>query len=298
MDTGRSQDVKMQCQPIIIIGAARSGTNMLRDMVSQASDCVTWPCDEINYIWRHGNRDHPTDALVPAQARPDVRAFIRSAFNRLSIRKRCINVIEKTCANSLRVPFVATVFPEAKFVFIIRDGRDAVSSALKRWRAPVDPAYLLRKARFVPVTDLPHYGIRYLSHRIRKIYDKNRALPTWGPRFEEMGAFQETHSLQEVVARQWCESVERASEAFQSMNVKQYCTVRYECILENPNYEMTRVFSFLGLDVGSEQLGRIASSVKRPKANSLVKACGGYSAAVESILSPCLRKFGYDTQMN
>ena len=39
----------------MIIGAARSGTNMLRDVLTSLDGVDTWPCDEINYIWRHGN---------------------------------------------------------------------------------------------------------------------------------------------------------------------------------------------------------------------------------------------------
>ena len=41
-------------------------------------------------------------------------------------------VVEKTCANSLRVPFVETVAGPAKDVFLVRDGMDAVASALER----------------------------------------------------------------------------------------------------------------------------------------------------------------------
>ncbi len=54
-------------------------------------------------------------------------------------------VVEKTCANSLRVPFVDRVVPEARYVFIRRDGLDAVGSAMARWKAPLDIPYLARK---------------------------------------------------------------------------------------------------------------------------------------------------------
>ena len=48
-------------QDVIIIGAPRSGTNMLRDALTALPDCGTWPCDEINYVWRHGNVGFPSD---------------------------------------------------------------------------------------------------------------------------------------------------------------------------------------------------------------------------------------------
>jgi len=54
--------------PIIIVGAGRSGTNMLRDLLAQLPEFSTWPCDEINYIWRHGNRGFETDEFTREMA--------------------------------------------------------------------------------------------------------------------------------------------------------------------------------------------------------------------------------------
>ncbi|HUT60609.1 MAG TPA: sulfotransferase, partial [Phycisphaerae bacterium] len=125
----------MNYSPIIIIGAGRSGTNMLRDMLTAFPGVGTWPCDEINYIWRHGNARYATDEFPPELARPRVRAYIRRAFDRLAARRGLSHVVEKTCANSLRVQFVRAVVPEARFIHIVRDGRDVAVSAVQRWTA-------------------------------------------------------------------------------------------------------------------------------------------------------------------
>ena len=55
-------------QKVIIIGAPRSGTNILRDVLTSFDGICTWPCDEINYIWRHGNAKYPSDELLAANA--------------------------------------------------------------------------------------------------------------------------------------------------------------------------------------------------------------------------------------
>jgi len=57
-------------KPIIIIGAARSGTNILRDTLTQLPSITTWSCDEINYIWRHGNINYPSDEFPVELATP------------------------------------------------------------------------------------------------------------------------------------------------------------------------------------------------------------------------------------
>ena len=49
-------------QIVIIIGAARSGTKYLRDVLATAPNAARVPYD-INYIWRYGSESHPDDAL-------------------------------------------------------------------------------------------------------------------------------------------------------------------------------------------------------------------------------------------
>ena len=72
----------MNYQPLIIIGAPRSGTNMLRDLLTELPGVGTWPCDEINYIWRHGNVQYPSDEFIPHMATPRIRKYIRKQFDR------------------------------------------------------------------------------------------------------------------------------------------------------------------------------------------------------------------------
>ena len=50
-------DITFPFTPVIVVGTGRSGTNMLRDALCVLPGFDTWPCDEGNYIWRHGNRD-------------------------------------------------------------------------------------------------------------------------------------------------------------------------------------------------------------------------------------------------
>ena len=131
--------------PIIIIGAGRSGTNMLRDLLVQLPGLGTWPCDEINYIWRHGNRGFATDEFTAGMATPAVKAFIRKQFKRLEVQGNVDSIVEKTCANSLRCGFVHEIFPRARFIHLVRDGRDVAASARERWAAKLDLGYILKR---------------------------------------------------------------------------------------------------------------------------------------------------------
>ena len=149
-------------QPVIILGAPRSGTNMLRDALTRLSGIETWPCDEINYIWRHGNVRYVSDEIPAENATGSVAGYIRGCFNSMGRRTGAETLVEKTCANCLRVPFVDEVVPEARYIYIVRDGIDAAGSARQRWTAGLDPSpchshqRFRRQSRGSPHTSLLH----------------------------------------------------------------------------------------------------------------------------------------------
>ena len=256
-------------QPVIIIGAGRSGTNMLRDVLTQLAGIDTWPCDEINYIWLHGNREHPTDELAATHASEKVTGYIRSAFSRRIKQSNLSNfpedqrfILEKTCANSLRVPFVDAVLPEARYIFLIRDGRDVVASARKRWQAPLDIPYLLAKARYVPPSDLAYYASRYLRNRLSKQRSAEKALAVWGPRFKGMDEIGQQHDLDHVCAHQWVRCVEQSEQAFAQMESAKYHQIYYEDFVTQPVEVLSGIAGFLGLQHSQDQLERACSQVR------------------------------------
>ena len=243
------------CQPVIIIGAARSGTKMLRDILAQLPGFGTWPCDEINGIWRYGNRREPTDEFEPELATKSVRAFICRAFGRLAQERVLAHVVEKTCANSLRVGFVNRVLPQAYFVHIVRDGRDVVASAQRRWRARPDWRYVLRKARFVPAVDFPYYATRYLWNQTVRLTSRQQRLAFWGPRFAGMDQALRQYSLAEVCALQWQRSVGRADGDFARIEPERVYSLGYETFVTRPDVELQRLGAFLKTPI-SEALAR------------------------------------------
>ncbi len=247
--------------PIIIIGAARSGTNMLRDVLCQLPGFGTWPCDEINYIWRHGNRQELTDEFASELATEQVRSFIRRSFARIAKKQKLSYVVEKTCANSLRVSFVNRIFPEAQFIHIIRDGWDVVASALKRWTAPLDLSYIMRKARFVPLSDLPYYASHYFWNRIYRLVSGKQRLAFWGPRFKGMEKMLRSHSLPEVCAMQWGQCVEKSEYDFTQLVPDRVYTLKYEDFVANPSLELLAIAAFLNISLPEKDAQQFVQNV-------------------------------------
>jgi hypothetical protein len=286
-------------QPVIIIGAARSGTNMLRDALTRLPRVATWPCDEINYVWRHRHARFPTDELRPEHATPPDCAYIRSVFASLAQDTNANWVVEKTCANSLRVEFIRKVLPEAKFVFLVRDGRDVVASALKRWHVGLDLRYTLRKARFVPARDLPFYAWQYLRRRAHRHVSRERRLASWGPRFVGMDDLLKNCSLAEVCAEQWRQCVERAALGLEAVSADRLCTIRYEDFVRSPVREFSRICSFLGASVSSDQVTRLLRQVSESSiGNWRAQLDPNQLTLVMARLGTTLEKWGYINPLN
>jgi len=280
--------------PVVIIGAGRSGTNILRDTLVRVPGLGTWPCDEINYIWRHGNVRWPNDEFSIEHARPEVKAFIRRAFQKLAVSRGFTHVVEKTCANSLRVAFVNAVLPDAKFIHILRDGRDVVSSAQKRWTARLDLPYVMAKARFVPVSDVPYYASRYLWNRIYMLSSGEKRLAFWGPRFRNLDDALKNHSLEEVCALQWMRCVEKAEDELGSIEPSRIHRVRYERFVSDPAAELTKIIAFLGLEKVSGPIERWVAPVKTDsvgKGRREMKS--DRMLSVENLMQGTLERFGY-----
>lgn len=284
----------MDYHPIVIIGAPRSGTNMLRDVLVKIDGVATWPCDEINYIWRHGNVRYPSDELPIEAAGVSVRSYICAQFDWVARRYHAHTVVEKTCANSLRVPFVDAVIPNARYLFIRRDGLDAVGSAMKRWNAKLDFPYLMRKARFVPLSDLPYYSGRYLWNRLYRSFSRKERLAFWGPQLDGMDELLNKHSLDEVCALQWQACVDKAAEAFARMPKDRWLEISYEDFVSAPESELARIMAFLEIHVPS---GQIEQAVSRVRVDSVGKGRAALDETslqrLEQLVHNTLARYGY-----
>ena len=233
-------------KPMIIVGAGRSGTKMLRSILTAHPDVECFP-REINYIWRYGNTNADTDELKPEHARPEVIQYIRNQFSKLSKKRNSEIIVEKTCANSLRVDFVHTIFPKAHIIHLVRDGRAVAESARRCWKARPQIRYLLEKARHVPIRDIPYYGSRYLRYQLGRLNMGDAKQSSWGPRFARLDELVKEKTLIEVCGIQWKVCVQAAESAMKDLPSDQTITLRYEDIINSSLATIGRLFEKIKL---------------------------------------------------
>jgi hypothetical protein len=233
---------------------------MLRSIIDSHPDVVCFP-REINYVWRHGNTTLNTDELKPEHARFEVIRYIRGRFEKLRSKSNSQIIAEKTCANSLRVDFVHTVFPEARIIHLIRDGRAVAESARRCWKARPEIRYLLEKARYVPPRDIPYYGFRYLRYQFGRLTMHDTMQSSWGPRFAGLDELVKEKELIEVCGIQWKVCLEAAESAMRQLPSDQAITLRYEDIVDSPLSTMGELFDQLKLAFTPECQDYVKSSL-------------------------------------
>jgi hypothetical protein len=244
--------------PVILIGAARSGTKLLRDLLALHPELSAVPYD-INYVWLPGG-GAAHDEQQSAEATPAVRKRIARYVGRFGGPGR--RVVEKTVGNTLRVGYVNAVLPQSRFIHLVRDGRDVVASSYEQWRRPADGRYVLRKALSFPILLAPRYAGRYLAAAGRKwVLGQTRSAP-WGPRYRGIQQDLREHALIEVCARQWVRCVSKANVELGQLDPARVHLVRYDELVGDPVTTITALARFL--DVAPAPLVRdVAGRVDR-----------------------------------
>jgi hypothetical protein len=238
-------------RPIVVVGAARSGTTMMRDAFSIHPDlCV---CEyEMNYLWHYGNGEHKDDMLTPDLLTDRIRSYIQKEFAEILGTSGSSRLVEKTVANVLRLDYVKAVFPDCQFIHIIRDGRAVSASALKRWQSNDKVSYLAGKVSSIPIKELPRYGTRYARNRIRRFLRRQPHRVSWGPILPDMNEIIENHTLIEVCGIQWRECVAACRQAGRQIPEDQYIEIRYEDVVQRPLEIFGRLATYLDLPTSAE----------------------------------------------
>ena len=285
----------MTYKSVIIIGAPRSGTNMLRDILCSFEGVSTWPCDEINYIWRHGNLRFPSDEFSEELATPRSRKYIRKQFDWVAGKYGAHTVVEKTCANSLRVNFVNSIVEDAIFIHLIRDGLDASGSAKLRWKAGIDWLYTAKKARFVPTLDLPYYAGRYLLGHLSRFSSAEAHVKSWGPVLADQDELMKDHTLLEMCALQWRRCVEKAKSQMEYLPEERVIPLRYEDFVRNPALETSDLLERLGLPVPTRKHIELHVSKVSPKSVGRGRECLEEQDRdrLEPLIQETMNKLGY-----
>ena len=232
-------------RPVFVIGVPRSGTSLLTKMLLTHPEIGGFP-QEGNQLWHP--RLYPWRAQSGAASVPPYEispaAFTRASLSRWqpadSIRiKATFGVARYLCGTPVMVnksamlcfmlPHVLALFPDAKFIHVIRDGRAAAySRAVKEGQKMVEHA---------------------------KIY-------------HERGYFVSRSELLEFAAQAWADSIEEIANRdveFKLTETKRMMEVHYEDLCAQPIPTLARLAEFIGVAQDGASLDRIHTNSQNTK---------------------------------
>ena len=256
--------------PVFAIGAPRSGTTFLGDCLAQLP--------ELSY--------HFEPVLTKAAVRciydeiwsyRKARWIYRSTYAWL-MRRRMetdLRFCEKTPGNCFIMPFLDRAFDSARFIHIVRDGRDAALSLSKK------PWYR---------SDSGQSGIR----------DPDGYLIGPSSRF-----WVETHRTSEYEAATdlhrciwlWRRYVESALADAKSISPHQYLQIKYEELLTNPGEYAESISDFLGIDNSQSRAVFRSRMIEKARVDSIGRWREEIDEAellkMEREAEPVLKELGY-----
>lgn len=244
MDT-QTPDTDKLLPPIMLLGNVRSGTTMMLRLFEQHPDIVGW--FEPRTIWTFADPARPHDRFTANDATKRVQRYIRRRFLKYQRKHNNRRIMEKTPSNMLRIPYVRKIFPESRFVYLVREPLANLSSSELKWREPITLRHALRRLNLTPKTQLPYYAGRLLRDTLGSRVLGRKHVSTWGVRYPGIAADQQHLSTEQVIAKQWVACSQQAEEDLKDLPTDLVLRLRYEDFVADPIPQFQRVLEHFDL---------------------------------------------------
>jgi len=286
-------------QPIFILSAPRSGSSYFYEIVRRMGD--VWSRDRENdplwfQFFPYSRFAKPTDYISSAECSPKITRKFKQELLYQNIQNRResqprdikkhllqrqpIRYIEKTIANCFHLEALQKMFPDALYIYIVRDGRACISSMLEGWQS------------------------NFFWHRPLPFPD-NATISYWcypiPPHWETV--VQQT--LPEICAWSWQQHNQFVlTEIENNPKFAQNCLqIRYEDLLQNPQNLLTQVSEFTNLKITPESQNYLQqkqtswTTLSQPKAEKWREKNGDAIAQILPQIQPLLQQLGYNPEI-
>lgn len=278
--------------PIILFGNFRSGTTLLQNVIATHPDVV--PFYEPVGLWLYADPGRSHDEFDETDATDRVKRYIRKQFLKLQKQSGNRLIVEKTPHNILRIPYVRAIFPEAHFIYIVRNPLSFVSSVELKWQKPAGSKRIMKRVKSTPVTQLHRYLKRFINQQWNKRVLGRKYLSVWGPRYKGIEKDVETQNLLTVIARQWARASAKAERDLATFAEGEVLRLRYEDFVEHPIADLERICAHCGLEMTDEMAQSVAAMVKTDRKLKWQRFDPADLARIVPELADEMRRNGYE----
>lgn len=219
-------------RPVFVVSSPRAGSTMLFEALASAPGVYTIGGESHALIegipaLNPASRGFDSNRLEADAAHPEVAQALRQRFL-AALRDReqrpagpgPLRMLEKTPKNSLRIPFLSSVFPEAVFIYLYRDPRETLASMIEAWSS----------GRFRTYPNLPGWAGLPWSLLL---------VPGWRGLAGK--------PLPDVVAAQWETATRLMLDDLEALPPARRLAVRYDALVADPQGELARLAAAVGL---------------------------------------------------
>lgn len=278
--------------PIFLLGNVRSGTSMMHDLFDMHPDVKSWY--EPRTIWAYAAPGRRHDRFDENDASPRVVSYIRGRFLKYQHYHGNARIMEKTPSNLLRIPYVRAIFPESRYLYLVREPLANISSSELMWHTPVHRHKVWRRLKETPKTQLHYYAARYVVDHTRIRILRKRRLSVWGVRYPGIYRDIKRMRIEEVIAKQWVACSRQARDDLAALASGAVLHMRYEDFVASPVEKFGRVLEHFELSMTPEIENALRQTIDSDRQQKWLRMDPEVIRAVIPILGDEMERHGYD----
>ncbi len=261
--------------PIFVIGANGSGKTTIARIIARAGGWYHW--EEPNVLLRTGHAYRHIDFAKAVDAKPWVKRFWQHTVAAKMKESSHSRVVIDSPFSALYVPYLLSIYPDARFVLVVRKPNSAFHIRLPTtqntdWVYDVSRKEtrhrIIAQIQQISLREYPAYFLKFFSIRTQKRIFGYK--PWFGPRYPGWEIDQRSQRSEvDIRLKQWKYVYNMALESLESTKQTSWCMIRAEELPVSPG----QVLEVVGhrCDLRAEKLLSIYQAVAAKQAWSVCK---------------------------